>query len=512
MTAPADRIFTNAEVHTLADPAIATGGELDGRAEERAEAVAVRDGEIVRVGRAYEVGFLEGVDTDVVDCEGRVLLPGFIDAHTHMVTLGQRLRNADLGGVDSVDDAVARLDAAADESGWILGFGYDESDWGGDYLVRADLDRVSEERPVAAFREDLHTVSVNTVALDSLDLPEEGVRREGGDPTGVLVEAAAEVVREATEPDRARTRDLLTAAIEYAHERGVTGVHDMTRARHAPRAYRDLARAGDLDMRVRVNYLSKHRESLEAAGLSTNDGDAFVRVGALKAYADGSFGARTAKLREPYADAEGTGEWLADPDWLAEFATGAATAGYQVATHAIGDAAIEATLDAYADLPAHRHRVEHAELVDDDLVERMAETGVVASMQPNFLKWAGEDGLYERRLGDRASLADRLGDLHEAGVPLAFGSDVMPLDPLAGVDWAVNAPEPGQRLTVTAALAAYTYGSAYAGFDEERLGSIEVGKRADLVLLDESPWAADSIRDIGVVLTAVDGDVVYDGR
>ena len=149
-------------------------------------------------------------------------------------------------------------------------------------------------------------------------------------------------------------------------------------------------------------------------------------------------------------------------------------------------------------------------LADDEAIRRFAESGVVASVQPNFLKWAGEGGLYDSRLGDRRTETNRYAAFAEAGVPLAFGSDCMPLDPLLGVHHAVNAPEAEQRLGVTEALRAYTAGAAYAGFDEDRLGTIEAGKAADLTVLAESPWEADSIRDIDVSATVVAGDVVYE--
>ncbi|MFB6129724.1 MAG: amidohydrolase family protein, partial [Salinigranum sp.] len=145
--------------------------------------------------------------------------------------------------------------------------------------------------------------------------------------------------------------------------------------------------------------------------------------------------------------------------------------------------------------------------------ERFADLGVVASMQPNFHRWAGPGGLYDARLGERRTGTNRLGAFSEAGVPLALGSDCMPLSPLYGIDRAVNAPTADQRLGVTAALGAYTRGGAYAGFDEDRLGSIEVGKCADLVVLDRSPWEHEGeIERIDVALTVLDGAVVYDGR
>ncbi|MDZ7700666.1 MAG: amidohydrolase [Halobacteriales archaeon] len=509
MTAAADLVLTNAEVHTLATPDATHG------------AVAVRDGAIVRLGDAWEVGHLAGVETEVIDLEGRPVLPGFVDAHTHLTMLGQYLVHADLRGADGPDECVERLrKAAAEGDGWVLGFGFDESGWADPrYLDRDDLDAVADSRPVVAFREDMHVAGVNSVALDRhLEaMPEDDVRTEAGEPTGVLVEEAIDVVYRAIEPGRAESEELLRAAQAEANRLGVTAVHDMVRRSYAPEVYRALDRAGELTLRVRLNYWSDHLDAVREAGLATNDGSSMVRVGAIKTYTDGSLGGRTAKLHEPYADGEGTGQWVVDPDELEALVERADGAGLQLAAHAIGDAAVDAVLEAYADTddPAGaRHRVEHAELTSDAAVERFAELGAVASVQPNFLKWARPGGLYEQRLGpERGAATNRYRDLLDAGVPLAFGSDGMPLDPLFGVHQAVNHPTEDQALTVTEALRAYTRGGAYAGFDEGRLGTVAVGKRADLVALDGSPWdRPEAIEDLEVALTVVDGDVVFDAR
>ena len=529
MTEAADRLFVNGEVHTLASP------------DETHEAVAVRDGAIVRLDSTREVRFLEGVDTDVVDLDGRVLLPGFIDAHTHLTTVGRYLVHADLSTADSPDEAVdlladraTELEADAAESGGepapddpVLGYGYDESTWEEErYLTRDDLDRVSMERPVAAFREDMHVAAVNGVALDRFAdalaaAPDETVPTdEDGEPTGVLLESAIDPIYEAFESGPAETRDIVEAALADCAAKGITGFHDMVRNSHAPRAYRELDAEGELTARIRINYWSDHLDALREVGLGTNDGTEMVEAGAIKSYTDGSFGGRTARLSEPYADApDERGQWVVDPDELAETVTAATEAGYQFTAHAIGDEAVDAVLDAYEDAShtdpeAARHRVDHVELAADAAIERLAESGTVASVQPNFLKWAGEDGRYDARLGpDRTLATNRYRDMLDAGVRLAFGSDGMPMDPLLGVHHAVTARGEAQRLTVTEALRAYTRGAAYAGFDEDRLGTVAVGKRADLVALDASPWERpDEIRDIDPVLTVVDGEVVYDGR
>jgi predicted amidohydrolase YtcJ len=515
MTDAADLLLTNAEVHTLARP------------DETHEAVAVRDGRIVRVGDAYELDFLAGVETERIDCDGQVLLPGFVDAHTHLTVVGRKRVHADLSDAASRAQAIDRLAeraTAVDAGVPVLGFGYDESGWAGDYLTRSDLDAVDADGPVVAVREDLHVASLDSAALARFgdDLPAADVRcDDGGAPTGVVVEEATAAVLDALAPDRSETTALLRAAQRHANERGITGVHDMVRRSHAPRAYRDLDRAGDLTLRIRLNYWSDHLDALAEVGLRTNHGGGLVRVGAIKTFTDGSIGGRTARLSTPYADAPAErGGWTVQPDAFRDLLDRAVGAGFQVAAHAIGDEAVAAVVDAYeavdttgpAGMPA-RHRIEHAELATDGMIDRMADADVVASVQPNFHRWAGESGLYADRLGDRRTETNRLGRLADAGVHLAFGSDCMPLDPLLGVHHAVNAPTAAQRLGVTEALRAYTLGGAYAGFDEDRLGTVEPGKRADLVVLGRSPWdATDAIRDIDVTLTVVDGDVVHDGR
>jgi predicted amidohydrolase YtcJ len=515
MTEAADLLVTGAMVHTLTDP------------DRTAEAVAVRDGDVVRVGPEYEVTALEGVESEVVDLDGGVVLPGFIDAHTHVQLLGQYELHADLWGIERRDACLDALRAQADETEadeWVVGFRYDESEWADDRpLDREDLDAVSEDRPVVVFRIDVHSASLNSAALERLesDLPEADVRTEAGRPTGVVVEDALDTLWERVAPDREGARDLLVAAQERAHRLGATGVHDMVRNTALPWAYRALDREDRLRLRVRVNYWWDHLDAVAETGLCPGAGSEFVRTGAIKTYTDGAIGSHTARLRESYADdPDERGQWVIDPEELRDVVAEADDAGFPLAAHAIGDAAIDAVLDAFEpadpalDDPNGRYRIEHAELADDEQIERAAEAGVVASAQPNFLQWADEGGLYDRRLGrERRRRADRFRCWLDAGVPLAFGSDCMPMDPLYGVDNVVNAPTEAQRISVTEALRAYTAGGAFAAGDEDRLGTIEAGKKGDLVALERSPWEhPDAIDEIDVALTVVDGDVVYDGR
>jgi len=503
MTQAADLVLRNAEVHALTDPDRVT------------EAVAVRNGRIVRVGRDDEIDFLTGVETTELDLDGRVVLPGFVDAHTHLRIEGWRQTRIDLAGADGPAEVVARLrDADPGPEGWLLAFGMDDGDWDDD-LTRADLDSVSEERPVAAFREDLHAGVVNSVALDRHrdEMPDEEVMTEDGAPTGLVVEDARKPIFGAIDPGREGTRDLLRAARDRAHRVGVTGVHDFVRFSRAPAAYRDLARDGDLDLDVRVCYWADHLDAAVETGLHTNHGDA-VEVGAIKAYTDGSIAGHTARLSEPYADADTRGEWVRDPEAARDLAARADEEGFQVAFHAVGDGAVDAALDALdatANVPGARHRVEHATLATGAQIERAVESGAVVCLQPNFHRWGGPDGEYATRLGDRWERANRVDAWHAAGATIAFGSDCMPFDPLVGLQHAVDPPV-GDGLDVTAAFRAYTRGAAYAGFAEDEVGTVEAGKRANLVALDGSPWAADDLRDLSVDLTVHAGDVVFDGR
>ena len=493
-----DRVFTNCEVRPLSG-------------NDPASAVAVTDGTVTAVGDPDEL-LTAGAET--VNCQGGVLLPGFVDAHTHLDIVGRRAVEADLAGVDGPDDCIDRLLAADDGEGWVLGFGYDESDWDGELLQAATLDRVSTDRPVAAAREDIHTVSVNHAALDTLDLPDDGVRTEDGAPTGVLVEEAAEAVFDAIAPNYTQTREYLLAAQEVALSKGITAIHDMVRQSHAPRVYRELDNEDTLSLRVRLNYWVDHLDAIRELGLVTNHGSDRVRTGAIKAYIDGSLGAGTARLRTPYADSDSAGEWRTDPDALRDLVSAVDDAGLQFAAHAIGDAAIDALLSAVdsVDAAGERHRVEHAEVLTGDLVERLVASPLVVSAQPNFHRWAAPGDLYDERLGERRGLTNRFRDLVDAGAQLAFGSDCMPLSPLYGVQQAVTALEPCQRLTVDEALQAYTSGAASAGFDEDRMGAVTPGSVADFAVLSASPWEVPNgeISDIAVTMTVSAGDIVFD--
>ncbi|WP_336328007.1 amidohydrolase [Halovenus sp. HT40] len=499
MTEAADLVLRNGRIRTLAG--------------DTAEAVAVRDGRIATVGRTNEVDFLVGVETTVVDLDDRVVLPGFIDAHTHMDLLGKQQVEADLSDAESPSDCLDALAARCEETdGWILGFGYDESRWNGAYLTREQLDEVSTDRSVVAYREDLHLASVNSVVLDQFgdQLPGKYVDQESGTPTGVLREDALSVLREQIDPGPERIREYLRTAQAYAHRHGVTSVHDIVRDPDVARTYRELDRDGELTLRVRLNYTAEHLDAFKGIGLVSNHGTEHLRTGAIKAFADGSFGSRTARLSEPYADSEDRGEWTTPPTELAELVDRIDEADLQAMIHAIGDDAVDAVVDAYEETMGQRHRIEHAELLSTERMADVAAEDIVVSAQPNFLKWAREGGLYDDRLGEqRRRQTNQFRRVLDVEIPLAFGSDCMPMDPLFGIEQATSAPEESQQLDTSEAVQAYTLGGAYAGFDENWLGTIEPDKRGDFVVLDQSPWEKSDIGSLAVEMTIVDGSVVY---
>jgi len=499
-----------------------------------AGAVLFRDGLVEAVGDAADCR-AAATDPEPIDLDGRTVLPGFVDAHTHVFSVGIQRIETDLSDAADRAEALERLsDNAADtDSGeWVLGFGYDESTWpvgDRDYLTRDDLDAVSESHPVVAYRVDGHTAGLDTAALErvSFDGVEDDVVVADGRRTGRVVEEAVGRVRVAAHPDAGKLRRALAAAAERYHELGVTSVQTMAgltavrdhgNVRHE--ALHAARRAGELDLRVTYYVHASQAGSLSDLQLSSAFGDDRLRVGGLKTFSDGSIGARTAKLHGEYADEAGEdGLMVHDGDRLEAWFREAARADQQIATHAIGGAAIDEVIDRYEAVAEEydddvnpRLRIEHAELAADEAIERMAEAGVVASVQPNFLKWSRSGGLYEARLGtDALAVNNRYADMLDANVAVAFGSDKMPPGPLYGIQEAVTADHDAQRLSVDEALAAYTRGAAHAEFAEDEKGRLVPGFLGDAVVLDRDPYdSPDAVGDCRVEATVLGGEVVYE--
>ncbi len=489
---------------------ILQGGPVFG--SDRADALAVRCGRIVAVGQAADVLRLKRANTVLIPLHGRPVLPGFFDAHTHFIRAGlERTFYVELRTARSLAEALERLHSAAASrpEGWIVGRGWDESFWPERrYLERADLDRAVPHQPCCAMRVDGHLVACNTLALAHCTRPDgEFVDRD----LGHLREEAAWELSRLARPDRDTLVEAVAAASCYAVSLGITSVADMA-ARGDLAVYQMAARRGALRTRVFLYLPSEDLSALEALGVRRGFGSPLLTIQGVKAFADGSIGARTAALGAPYRDGNGSGQLLIERAALARSWRQAGEAGLQMAVHAIGDRAIGETLAAAHAAGVNRldrHRIEHLELPSPDQLDEVAALGLVASMQPNFLQWSGPGGMYEERLGpERDGKSDPHAWVLARGIPLAFGSDGMPMGPLYGIGRALDPPHPIQRLPLSAAIRAYTEGAAHAAFAEGDLGTIAPGKQADLVVLsgdpDRQPW-----RELAVDMTFLAGERVY---
>ena len=488
-------------------------------------AIAIGDGKIVRVGSDAKCEAEAARDARVIDVHGHLIIPGFVDAHAHLLLTGPRMEWLQLQGITSlagIQAVIARKAHEVKSGGWILGRGWDESTWPERrYPTRHDLDEVAGAKPVLLRRVDGHMSVVNTTALNILRIPKDTIGLDidaAGQPTGILKEAAAELAGERTKPTVAQLVKSFPRMLHLAHSLGITSIHDVVNERGL-QAYERLARRGVVSLGVSVmpeiDLLPLVKIRRRKSGF---DGE-WLRLGALKTYSDGSLGARTAALREPYADAsQEHGQLMYDSGRLEAVVRKAVRSGFQLAIHAIGDRAIDAVIDAYE--PAieedperrRRHRIEHFELPSEESLDRCRELGIIPVMQPNFVvNWGQMGGLYEARLGQsRTRRCNPHNLILKKGLRLAFGSDGMPYGPLFGLHGAVTPPHPVQRIPLREALEAYTIGGAFASFEDKEKGIIAEGRLADLAVVDGS-WddkglGLDHWR---IAATIVGGRIVY---
>lgn len=498
-----------------------------------AEAVALRGERVLAVGTAAELRARLAPGAREVGLGGATVLPGLHDAHVHLSQHGLELAQLPLQETGSVAEAVAlvRERAASTPPGtWIFGAGFALQRYGVSTLDREELDAAAPEHPVLLRSQDHHSAWANGRALEMAGIhrgtpdPEGGtiVRRPDGEPSGLLLEHAFDLVRERTPP---LTRAEAVAALERAGRDlaryGITTVHHM--AYEPVDQWRAIGlRATDAGYPLRV-WACIDQHLIECAadlGVATGQGGEHFLVGGAKFFVDGALGSRTAWMLEPYDDGAGTGVQVHGPDLLRERVPLAIRAGLTPVAHAIGDAACRAVLDVYeATAPAWRGaglrpRLEHAQHLHRDDVRRLAELGVVVSMQPLHLVF--DVPSIRGLLAGRAERAYRWGSLLAAGAPLAFGSDtpVASPDPFAGLRAACRREGvggdvlgPEEALSVEAALAAYTRGAAYAIGREERSGVLRPGADADLVVLDHDPVA--SLDDLEVLATVKGGRVTH---
>lgn len=528
----ADLIITNAMIWT---------GNPD---QPEANALAILDGKIMAVGDSTLVQPFQGKATEVLNAEGAFITPGFIDAHVHFLTGGMNLASVQLRDAKTPEIFSQRLAEFAQkiEPGeWITGGEWDHENWGGALPTKDWIDDGTSENPVFISRLDGHMALLNSKAMQLAGIDKntadmeggEIVRDASGEPTGILKDNAMGLMDGIIPAPTPATLDrALEASMHYVAAQGVTSVHHV--AGSAPAGYMAaFERAHDegrLITRIYVMSYLSNWGSLAEKIKEEGKGDEWLKIGGLKGFIDGSLGSHTAFFKEPYTDAPNDkGLFLNNPDSLEKWIQAADAADLQVAVHAIGDSAIQYLLNVYEKVSKEngpkdrRFRIEHAQHIAPEDIPRFAELAVIPSMQPYH---AIDDGRWAEKLigPERAKTTYAFKSLLDANAYLTFGSDwyVAPPTPLEGIYAAVsrrtldgknpNGWVSEQKITVEQALVAYTSHAAYAAFDESQKGSLEPGKLADLVFINEDirQIAPEKIRNAKILKTIVGGKIVFE--
>jgi predicted amidohydrolase YtcJ len=526
----ADRIYVNARIWT---------GDSS---NEWATSIAVRDSMILFVGDHYAL--FKGPNTVLIDAKGQMIVPGFIDNHTHFLAGGMQLVSVNLREARSPAtfiQAFRDFASSLTDERWILGGDWDHESWGGELPRKEWVDSVSGKHPVLVNRHDGHMALANSLALKRAGINKNTPDPAGGEivrdplthePTGILRDEATELVSKVIPgPTRPQLQEYLQRAVYQALIHGVTQVHDMGSFGGWPDldAYRQAHAKNQLGIRVYSFVPVSSWRRMDGFVKANGRGDNRLRWGGLKGFVDGSLGSTTAWFYEPYLDAPASvGLQVTDTGLLRRWVIAADSAGLQVATHAIGDRANDWILGIYRDavtingMRDRRFRIEHAQHLTAEAIHYFSMQQVIPSMQPYH---AIDDGKWAHKRLDSSRLKRTYAfrTLLATNARLTFGSDwtVAPLDPIAGIYAAVTRrtlddknPEgwyPAEKIGVADALRCYTVNNAYAGFQENKLGRLKAGMLADFVILSDDLFkvAPEKIRDVRVTRTIVNGKEMW---
>jgi predicted amidohydrolase YtcJ len=506
-----------------------------------AEAIAVRDGKFIAVGADSEIKKLIGSNTQVIDLRGKLVLPGFNDAHLHFASGGLYLLGIDLRPARNEKEFVSIIKEYIKKlpnGEWVTGGNWDHENWPSKKHPRKELiDAVTPDHPVLVERLDGHMALANTLALKLAGITRDTPDPQGGEivkdkktgePSGILRDNACGLVSAIIPPiSRDRRKQAIMAAMHHAQELGITSVQDNS-SREDLEIYQELLAKGELGVRINAWRDSGCIADFSRIGIGTAFGGPFLRLGVIKIFVDGSMGAGTALFFEPYADdQQACGLPIYKESELNAMVLAADKAGLQIAAHAIGDKANAWILNALAQARLEngardsRHRVEHSQVVRPEDVARFSELAVIASIQPSHciddMRWA------EKRIAARVNNAYRFASFLKSGVRLAFGTDwdVEPLDPRLGIYAAVSRElpaggpaggwHPDEKLPLAEAIESYTLGSAYAEFQEKEKGSIAPGKWADLAVMEENLFQIPkkAVLKAAVAMTILAGKIIY---
>jgi predicted amidohydrolase YtcJ len=504
--------------------------------QPNAEAVAVKKDRIVKVGTNEEINPWIGKTTKILNLQGRTVVPGLIDSHIHVGDFGKFLLWIDLKDVNSIEEMQNRIRKRAHkipEGRWIIGSGWDQNRFAEKrYPSLLDLDEASPGNPVVLYHQFGRVCVVNSKALELADVTKDTNAPSGGEiekdaetgePTGILRENATDLVwKTIPESSEEELIEATSLAYEKIVEAGITSIHWIITSLTEISIIPKLCAENNLPLRVYIIIPANILDQINDLESLLGSGDTTNRNLGIKVFVDGSLAAHTAALREPYIDDPALrGQLLYSQQELDALVMKARKASLRLVMHAMGDQAIDMALNAvekaFVEAPrnGHRCRIEHASVLNQDLIHRIKDLGVIVSVQPkvvvsDFSVWSAVD-----RLGsERARWLYPIKTLINEGIRVAGGSDcpMEPLNPLLGIQAAVTRQFfPEERITVDEALRMYTVNAAYASFEETVKGSIEEGKLADLTVLSADPKKTppSKIGDIKVMMTIVGGKMVY---